>query len=212
MKMNYKIEPGAKLIQADLSGIDLSGTDLSQANLIGADLRRSDLSGANLSEACLVEANLRKADLSGANLSGANLNEATLEEANLSGANLSGANLSETCLIGANLTGADLSGADLSGAHLDGANLVNTIGLGTKEGEIEFAIKLLALMAKVPGILEVGDWHSCLAGNAFPLEKFPGQKASLLLPTLAKYFFASNEEVIEALARVASGEESVFGV
>ncbi len=46
----------------------LSEYDLSGANLSGANLRRADLSDANLSDA-----NLRRADLSGANLSGANL-------------------------------------------------------------------------------------------------------------------------------------------
>lgn len=56
---------------------DLSGADLSRANLIGADLSRVNLSRANL----------RGADLSGANLGGANL----------SGADLHGANLDYSC-------------------------------------------------------------------------------------------------------------------
>ena len=61
----------ANLSGADLSGADLRSADLSGANLSGADLRRADLSGANLSGA-----DLRRADLSGANLSGANLSGA----------------------------------------------------------------------------------------------------------------------------------------
>ncbi len=48
---------------ADLSGADLRYADLSGAGLSGADLRYANLSGANLSGA----------DLSGANLSGARL-------------------------------------------------------------------------------------------------------------------------------------------
>ena len=67
-----------------------------------ADLFRADLSGANLSGA-----NLFRADLSGADLSGANLFRADLSGADLSGANLSGADLS-----GANLSGANLFRAD----------------------------------------------------------------------------------------------------
>ena len=63
---------------------DLSGADLSKA-----DLSRADLSGANLRQA-----NLSKADLSGANLSEANLSWADLSEANLSWADLSWADLS----------------------------------------------------------------------------------------------------------------------
>ena len=59
---------------------------------------RADLSGANLSGA-----NLYRADLSGADLSGANLYRANLSGADLYGANLYGANLSGANLYGANL-------------------------------------------------------------------------------------------------------------
>ena len=85
---------------------NLSGADLSWANLFGANLSGADLSWANLSGA-----NLSGADLSWANLSGANLSWANLFGANLSGADLSGANLSWANLFGANLSGADLSEA-----------------------------------------------------------------------------------------------------
>jgi hypothetical protein len=92
-----------KGVRADLSGADLSGAnlrsaDLRSANLSGADLRSADLSGANLRSA-----NLRSADLSGADLRSADLSGADLRSANLSGANLRSANLS-----GANLRSADL--------------------------------------------------------------------------------------------------------
>ena len=53
-------------VKANLSGADLSGADLSWANLSGADLSGADLRWANLSGA-----NLSGADLRGANLSGA---------------------------------------------------------------------------------------------------------------------------------------------
>ena len=67
--------------RADLSGSNLSGSDL-----IGADLRRSNLSGSDL-----IGADLRRSDLSGSNLSGAYLSGSNLIGANLSGAYLSGA-------------------------------------------------------------------------------------------------------------------------
>ena len=77
---------------------------------------RADLSGAELS----------RADLSGANLSGAELSRAYLSGANLSGADLSGADLSGAYLSGADLSGANLSGAHLSGADLiDGGQRVD---------------------------------------------------------------------------------------
>jgi DNA polymerase V len=65
----------------DLTGANLSGTDLRNINLSGADLSFTDFSNANLS----------RADLSGANLTCANLDGADLNEVNLIGANLSGA-------------------------------------------------------------------------------------------------------------------------
>ena len=68
--------------------------------------QRADLSGANLS----------RADLSRADLSCANLFRANLSGAYLSGANLSRADLSRAYLSGANLSRADLSCANLSGA------------------------------------------------------------------------------------------------
>jgi hypothetical protein len=69
MKINGKeveIKPLADLSGANLSSADLSGADLYGANLSGADLSGADLYGANLSGA-----DLSGADLYGANLSGA---------------------------------------------------------------------------------------------------------------------------------------------
>ncbi len=51
--------------RANLSGADLSGADLSRANLYGADLSRANLSRANLSGADLSRANLRETLLAG---------------------------------------------------------------------------------------------------------------------------------------------------
>jgi hypothetical protein len=107
--------------RADLSGANLSGANLSRANLSGANLSRADLSGANLS---------------GANLFGANLSGANLSGADLFGANLSGANLS-----GADLSGADLSGANLSRADLSGAKDAFQFGPMPTSGRICVAIR-----------------------------------------------------------------------
>ena len=56
----YKIEPGANLTGADLSGVLLGGADLTGANLKGVYLEGANLSGANL----------HMTNLSGANLTG----------------------------------------------------------------------------------------------------------------------------------------------
>ena len=61
----------------NLSGANLSGADLRNTNLSGAYLYGANLSGANLSGAYLYGANLSGAYLYGANLYGANLSGAT---------------------------------------------------------------------------------------------------------------------------------------
>jgi len=82
------------------------------------DLSRTNLSDANLSDASLSDANLLEANLSEAKLYRANLSRAFLIWANLSGAHLIGTNLAGSYLREANLSGADLSGAKLKGVDL----------------------------------------------------------------------------------------------
>jgi uncharacterized protein YjbI with pentapeptide repeats len=98
---------GARLSGTNLRGADLRDADLSGTNLRGADLRDADLSGTNL----------RGADLRGANLCDADLTGADLRDANLSDADLRDANLSDADLYGTDLTGADLAGCLGAPAH-----------------------------------------------------------------------------------------------
>ena len=107
----------AYLSDANLSYVDLSGSNLSSAYLGGADLNHANLRGANLRDAYL-----RGANLSHANLSGSGLRGADLSYTDLSSANLSGAYLRDAYLRGADLNHANLSGADLSGSDLRDAN------------------------------------------------------------------------------------------
>ena len=106
---------------------DLSGTDMSRANLKEKDLSGRNLKQANLAYADLTDSFLHKIILEDANLKGANL-----FRANLLGANLRNANLQETNLIGADLSGADLSGADLSGAKIGFGNKIMVKLTGAK--------------------------------------------------------------------------------
>ncbi len=92
-------------------GVDLSGSDLTAANLTSSHLQQSNLSGANL----------QSAHLSYSNLSGANLSYSDLSNANLKGANLTNADLTYSTL-----SSADLSFADLTGARLGGVKFENT--------------------------------------------------------------------------------------
>ena len=115
---------------------DLSGANLSDANLYGADLETSRLEGANLSNVNLFQVKLAYSDLTSANLANADLTDADLtgsilESANLSHANLTGANLRDADFESANfenarLCKANLNGAILTQANLTGANLTDT--------------------------------------------------------------------------------------
>lgn len=76
---NPKIKPdlsGADLSRADLTLANLSGACLNEANLVMANLRGADLRHADLTQANLVGARLLGVDLVQANLSGANLRTA----------------------------------------------------------------------------------------------------------------------------------------
>lgn len=94
-------EPGGKRL--DLSGNDLSFTDLV---------------GINLQNANLHETNISNADLTGANLAGANLSNANLSNTDLTSANLANANMRNATLFLADLTNANLTNTDFTGADL----------------------------------------------------------------------------------------------
>jgi TIR domain/Pentapeptide repeats (8 copies) len=111
---------GADLTEADLRGANLTDARLFLADLHGADLTEADLRGADLHEAKLTEANLTGADLNGAYLNGADLRDAYLIWADLTTADLHGADLRGADLTWANLHAAKLTGANLTGAHLRG--------------------------------------------------------------------------------------------
>jgi uncharacterized protein YjbI with pentapeptide repeats len=89
--------------------------DLTQAKLQRLNLSGADLSGANLHKANLINTNLSEADLSGADLT-----NAQIFQTNFTGANLTGADLSDTQVLSANFTDADLTDANLDGARLRG--------------------------------------------------------------------------------------------
>ena len=118
----------AILCDANLNGAILFDADLRNAKLNDADLEDADLREANLRDADLYLANLRSADLREANLRSADLREANLRNANLNNANLRNANLNNANLILADLREAkfylaNLEDADLRTAKLNDAKL-----------------------------------------------------------------------------------------
>lgn len=116
---------GINLVESNLIGADLSNTNLANAHLIIANLTNADLSKANLMNARLMSSNLTSADLSNAYLVNAEMSRSYALYADLSNANLRGANLSVANLIGADLSNASLMSADLSIANFLGADLSN---------------------------------------------------------------------------------------
>ena len=80
-KSNHDVRPDFS--RAALNEANLSGADLSYANLFRTDLSNTNLRDANLSIANLIEAKLNATDLSGANLYLANLSYADLTSAAL---------------------------------------------------------------------------------------------------------------------------------
>ncbi|MCJ2541720.1 pentapeptide repeat-containing protein [Thermostichus vulcanus] len=127
----------------DLSGLNLSETNLRQRRLDGVNLAGTNLRNANLSETWLRKANLKDCILSGANLKRANLEFANLAGTDLTGAilwhaNLKFAHISSTTkldpkwklvweLVNFGEMGRDLTGKDLSGANLKSAQLKSAV-------------------------------------------------------------------------------------
>ncbi len=118
----------ANLVEANLDRVKLNYTILTQADLREASLNFANLSNANLNSANLTNAkldraNLIQADLSNSNLSAVDFNEANLNKANLSDTILDGAKLTNASLGNTNLSSAILIGANLRGATMSKANL-----------------------------------------------------------------------------------------
>lgn len=125
--------------------IDLTGADLSRADLGGGNLF---LEGINLRQAYLDQANLASARMTGADLSGIRAWHVNMREAELSCANLADARLQFADLRAARLTDkpmhvgprgtdpverpANLHAANLEDANLEGANLTRANLTGTR--------------------------------------------------------------------------------
>jgi uncharacterized protein YjbI with pentapeptide repeats len=100
---------GCNLFQADLSGVERSGL-----NLTGSRLRQADLSLSVMNRTRFADADLRDVEAYGGVFAGSNF---------------AGANLTNASFVGANLDGASFGGASLSGVNFSGASLVRASGL-----------------------------------------------------------------------------------
>lgn len=139
-----RLPPGMSMCSftmRDLSGIDLSNADLSHkeglpSNHAGAELSNARLSWTDFSGTNLSQAVLRNASLDNAFLVGTALGKADLRGADLSYADLRDADLTEADLTGATLTHANLTGAKLFHAKLDQADLRFARGVTFDENSV----------------------------------------------------------------------------
>lgn len=107
-------------------GADFHGRDVAGADLSGLDLRGSNFHGANL----------KGTNLTGCDLRGVNFHGAELADAVLNGAKLDEANLCRACLCRARLYNAVMRRANVSEACAEAAE-----GLDVREGDLKEANK-----------------------------------------------------------------------
>jgi uncharacterized protein YjbI with pentapeptide repeats len=124
----------ARLVNADLSGFDLTGATIDHSALDGANLSGADLTGATAEYVRLIGTDISGANLTGATLIGVKSGGITASSAvtlppdwTLLGGYLMGpiADLSKANLTGLDLTGVDLRSADLTDATITGAALAH---------------------------------------------------------------------------------------
>ncbi|RZJ19195.1 MAG: pentapeptide repeat-containing protein [Brevundimonas sp.] len=132
---------GARAVFAwmDLTGLDLRGRNLTDADfsaacMIGCDLSRAKLDnaaffGADMQDIILVEASLRRADLRGACLRGADLSGADLFEADLREGAIAAADrkIGFRLVEAQNRDATEARGASLVGANLERSKLTGVI-------------------------------------------------------------------------------------
>jgi uncharacterized protein YjbI with pentapeptide repeats len=116
-------------VQAELSGSDFRGANMTRANFYPLEGRPGEGTLATAYRNIL-----KYCDFSGAQLEDANMARAVLWFAKFNGADLKRTNFSSADLSRADFSGADISGADFSRADLDGANFVGAIGISQARG------------------------------------------------------------------------------
>ncbi len=116
-------------VQAELSGSDFRGADLSNANFFPLEGRPGEGTLATAYRNIL-----KYCDFSGARLHDANMQRAVLWFAKFTGADLTGVDFTDADLSRADFAGADVSEANFAHANLDGVNFVGAKGLSEAKG------------------------------------------------------------------------------
>lgn len=199
-------------ITPDLSEVDLSGMNLSDADLSQAILRDSNLSGVNLHAASLVGADLSGACLRDAQLGFADLALGVLNNANLAGASFFRTSLHETVLTNSDFLNAQMALTIISNVDLRGIRNLesvihhapSTIGIDTihkSRGNIPevflrgcgvpefFIIEIRGMMES----LESSQFYSCFISYSHKDEEFARRLYSRMIEAKLRVWYAPEE-------------------
>lgn len=116
-------------VQAELSGSDFRGADLTEADFFPLEGRPGEGTMTTMYKNVL-----KYCDFSGARLHNADMRRAVLWFAKFTGADLKGARFVDADLSRADFAGADLTGADFKHANVDGTNFVGAKGIAAAKG------------------------------------------------------------------------------
>ena len=115
-KRNLILE-GATLTNANLSGADLTSTDLRGSKLDGVNLEKATLLRTYMNGSTITGANFTKAVGYRTNFDGSDLSDTNLEKSEMQRADFSNVNLTNT-----NFSKAELGRANFGGAHIENVN------------------------------------------------------------------------------------------
>jgi uncharacterized protein YjbI with pentapeptide repeats len=116
-------------VQAELSGSDFRGADLSNADFFPLEGRAGEGTMSTTYKNIL-----KYCDFTGARLHNARMQRTVMWFAKFIGADLTGADFTDADLSRADFAGADVSGANFTRANLDEANFVGAKGLRNAKG------------------------------------------------------------------------------
>jgi uncharacterized protein YjbI with pentapeptide repeats len=116
-------------VQAELSGADFRGANLTEADFSPLEARPGQGTLVTLAKNVL-----KSCDFSGATLTRAKFTRSILTFSRLTGADAAGADFREADLSKVDFSGANVAGADFTRADFDGAVLSGVKGLETAKG------------------------------------------------------------------------------
>jgi uncharacterized protein YjbI with pentapeptide repeats len=175
---------GARAVFAfcDLSGLDLTGRNLADADFTGALLEETNLAGTKLDSASFFGADLRRANLAASSMRRADMRGASLRGANLIGADLYEADLREGTIAEKDRFGNlrvlqhDIGNSEMGDALMHSANLERAKMAGTMAIQADFTDAVMRNCklsranlrnAKLTGAnLENADLSGCVLSGA----------------------------------------------